>query len=85
MDVLATPGDQLVGLLASNFEVLKPWLPTGPDPDFMGARYREAADGVAKKFVARAVMFFAARENSFITGQVLYVCGGTSLVGLGPS
>jgi pimeloyl-ACP methyl ester carboxylesterase len=42
VDVLATPGDQLVGLLASNFEVLKPWLPTGPDPDFMGARYREA-------------------------------------------
>jgi 3-oxoacyl-[acyl-carrier protein] reductase len=28
--------------------------------------------------VARAVMFFAAPENSFITGQVLYVCGGTS-------
>ncbi len=41
LDVLATPGDQLVGMLASNFEVLKPWLPTGPDPDFMAARYRE--------------------------------------------
>ncbi|MGO4833058.1 alpha/beta fold hydrolase [Rhizobiaceae sp. 2RAB30] len=41
LDVLATPGDQLVGMLASNFDVLKPWLPTGPDPDFMGARYRE--------------------------------------------
>jgi len=41
LDVLATPGEQLVGMLASNFEVLKPWLPTGPDPEFMGARYRE--------------------------------------------
>lgn len=42
LDVLATPGDQIVGMLASNFEVLKPWLPTGPDPEFMGARYRES-------------------------------------------
>jgi pimeloyl-ACP methyl ester carboxylesterase len=42
LDVLSTPGDQIVGSLASNFEVLKPWLPAGPDPDFMGARYREA-------------------------------------------
>ena len=42
LDVLATPGDQIVGMLASNFEVLKPWLPSGPDPEFMGARYREA-------------------------------------------
>jgi pimeloyl-ACP methyl ester carboxylesterase len=40
-DLLAVPGDQVVGMLASNFEVLKPWLPTGPDPDFMAARYRE--------------------------------------------
>ena len=29
--------------------------------------------------VARAVAFFAARESGFITGQVLYVCGGTSV------
>jgi 3-oxoacyl-[acyl-carrier protein] reductase len=29
--------------------------------------------------VARAIMFLAAREQSFITGQVLYVCGGTSI------
>jgi NAD(P)-dependent dehydrogenase (short-subunit alcohol dehydrogenase family) len=29
--------------------------------------------------VARAVMFFAAPENSFVTGQLLYVCGGTSV------
>jgi NAD(P)-dependent dehydrogenase (short-subunit alcohol dehydrogenase family) len=29
--------------------------------------------------VARAVMFFADPENSFVTGQLLYVCGGTSV------
>ena len=29
--------------------------------------------------VARAVMFFADPENSFVTGQVLYVCGGASV------
>ena len=29
--------------------------------------------------VARAVMFFAAKEAGFVTGQVLYVCGGTSV------
>jgi len=29
--------------------------------------------------VARAVMFFAARENSFVTGQTLFVCGGSSV------
>jgi NAD(P)-dependent dehydrogenase (short-subunit alcohol dehydrogenase family) len=29
--------------------------------------------------VARAVLFFADRDAGFITGQVLYVCGGTSI------
>ena len=29
--------------------------------------------------VARAVMFFCDRDNSFVTGQTLYVCGGASL------
>ncbi len=29
--------------------------------------------------VARAVMFFADGANSFVTGQVLYVCGGASV------
>jgi len=29
--------------------------------------------------VARTVMFFLAPESGFITGQVLYVCGGTTL------
>jgi NAD(P)-dependent dehydrogenase (short-subunit alcohol dehydrogenase family) len=34
--------------------------------------------GVAED-VARAVWFFADPENSFVTGQVLYVCGGASV------
>jgi 3-oxoacyl-[acyl-carrier protein] reductase len=29
--------------------------------------------------VARAVLFFTAPENGFVTGQTLYVCGGTSV------
>jgi len=29
--------------------------------------------------VANAVMFFASRDASFVTGQVLYVCGGASV------
>jgi NAD(P)-dependent dehydrogenase (short-subunit alcohol dehydrogenase family) len=29
--------------------------------------------------VAQAVLFFAARESSYVTGQLLYVCGGRSL------
>jgi 3-oxoacyl-[acyl-carrier protein] reductase len=33
--------------------------------------------------VAHAVMFLLARESGFITGQSLYVCGGTSVTGTG--
>jgi NAD(P)-dependent dehydrogenase (short-subunit alcohol dehydrogenase family) len=36
-------------------------------------RLGESAD------VARAVAFFADPANGFVTGQVLYVCGGTSV------
>lgn len=31
--------------------------------------------------IAQAVLFFAARKSSYITGQLLYVCGGRSLSG----
>jgi hypothetical protein len=40
------------------------------------ARYRQGGRRVAKKS-SPAVMFFTARGNTFITGQVLYVRGGT--------
>lgn len=52
-------------------------------------RTPEAIDATAAKVpvrrlgqpddVARAVMFFVAPENGFVTGQSLYVCGGTSV------
>ena len=29
--------------------------------------------------IAQAVLFFAAPASSYITGQLLYVCGGRSL------
>ncbi len=32
--------------------------------------------------VARAVHFFLAPESDFITGQTLFVCGGTSVASL---
>jgi 3-oxoacyl-[acyl-carrier protein] reductase len=32
--------------------------------------------------VARAVLFFADPQNSFVTGQVLYVCGGSSIASI---
>jgi 3-oxoacyl-[acyl-carrier protein] reductase/2-[hydroxy(phenyl)methyl]-succinyl-CoA dehydrogenase BbsD subunit len=31
--------------------------------------------------ISNAVMFFADEESSYVTGQVLYVCGGRSLFG----
>ena len=42
LDLLAVPGEQVPGLLVSNFDVLKKRLPEKPDLDFMGDRYREA-------------------------------------------
>ncbi len=33
--------------------------------------------------IARAVAFFLDRESGFITGQTLFVCGGTSITGTG--
>ena len=42
LDVLAVPGEQVPGLLVSDFDVIKKRLPEKPDLDFMGDRYREA-------------------------------------------
>jgi NAD(P)-dependent dehydrogenase (short-subunit alcohol dehydrogenase family) len=33
--------------------------------------------------IARAVLFLLDRESGFITGQALFVCGGTSVTGTG--
>ena len=42
LDILMLPGDQIPGLLTSNFEVIKKRLPEKPDLDFIGERYRES-------------------------------------------
>ena len=42
VDILAVPGEVLVPMLVSNFDVLKHRLPEKPDMDFIGDRYREA-------------------------------------------
>src|SRR4249920_2746046 len=43
MDIMAVPGEQVIGLLVSNFDAIKKYLPEKPDLDFIGERYREAA------------------------------------------
>jgi NAD(P)-dependent dehydrogenase (short-subunit alcohol dehydrogenase family) len=38
----------------------------------------------SREDVAHAIEFFLDERSDFVTGQVLYVCGGTSLAGLAP-
>jgi len=38
----------------------------------------------SREDVAHAISFFLDERSDFVTGQVLYVCGGTSLAGLAP-
>ena len=42
LDIIATPAEELVPMLVSNFDTLKKRLPEKPDMEFIGARYREA-------------------------------------------
>ena len=42
LDILSVPGEQVVGMLVSNFDVLKRKLPEKPSIDFIADRYREA-------------------------------------------
>jgi pimeloyl-ACP methyl ester carboxylesterase len=42
LDIIATPGEELVPMLVSNFEALKKHLPEKPDMDFIATRYRES-------------------------------------------
>jgi pimeloyl-ACP methyl ester carboxylesterase len=49
LDVIVVPGDQIPGLLTSNFEVIKKRLPEKPDLDFIAARYRES--GTVARFL----------------------------------
>jgi NAD(P)-dependent dehydrogenase (short-subunit alcohol dehydrogenase family) len=36
----------------------------------------------SREDVAHAIDFFLDERSGFVTGQILYVCGGTSLAGL---
>lgn len=53
------------------------------------AKRQTVIDGILVKRVgmpddiARAVMFFLDREAGYVTGQALFVCGGTSVTGTG--
>jgi hypothetical protein len=53
------------------------------------AKRQTVIDGILVKRVgtpediARAVLFFLDRDSGFITGQALFVCGGTSVTGTG--
>lgn len=40
-DLFLLPPEQIPAMLVTNFDVIKPYLPEGPDLDFMGERYRE--------------------------------------------
>jgi hypothetical protein len=40
-DVLSPPPERIPSMLVTNFDVIKSYLPEGPDLDFMGERYRE--------------------------------------------
>src|SRR5437762_2729917 len=42
LDIIAVPGEEIVPMLVSDFETFKKRLPEKPDPDFIGARYRES-------------------------------------------
>jgi len=42
LDLIATPTEELLPKLVSNFDAFKKNMPEKPDPEFIGARYREA-------------------------------------------
>ena len=74
LDIIATPGEQLVPLLVSNFDVLKKRLPEKPDMDFVGARYREATS-FARLFWEHPIDPKFPRHLHRITMPVLIVWG----------
>jgi len=41
-DIFRVPPEQLPRMLVSDFEVIRPHLPSQPDPEFLAARYRES-------------------------------------------
>ena len=60
-------------------EMFEAIIPHGSPKMAAGARQIPAGRFGTPADVARAVMFFADPDASFITGQTLFVCGGTSV------
>ena len=60
-------------------EMFHAFVPAGSERERAIARQIPVGRVGAPADVANAVLFFAARESSFVTGQVLYVCGGASV------
>ena len=59
-------------------------IPKGSEQQELMARNVPVGRLGSREDVAHAISFFLDERSDFVTGQVLYVCGGTSLVGLGP-
>ena len=60
-------------------EMFREIVPAGSEREAALAQRSRCAGWAGREDVASAVMFFAGREASFVTGQVLYVCGGASV------
>ena len=75
VDLISTPGEQIVPMLVSNFDVLKKNLPAKPDMDFIGTRYREATT-FARLFWEHPFDPKFPRHLHRLTMPVLIVWGG---------
>jgi len=60
-------------------EMFREVVPTGSEREAAIAKSIPVGRLGTSDDVARAVLFFADPQNSFVTGQVLYVCGGASV------
>ena len=68
-------------ILTDNFWSI---IPKGSEQQERMARNVPVGRLGSREDVAHAIEFFLDERSDFVTGQVLYVCGGASLVGLGP-
>jgi pimeloyl-ACP methyl ester carboxylesterase len=74
VDIIAIPGEEILGMLVANFDVLKKGLPEKPDAEFIGARYREATS-FARLFWEHPADFKLPRYLHRVTIPTLIVWG----------
>ncbi len=79
----ATKAGIAVVPVEATMEVFQAMVPVGSDLEDAIAKSIPAGRLGSPEDVANAVLFFAQPQSSFVTGQVLYVCGGAS-VGVAP-